>query len=79
MDCTNEIISIANSVGVDLSGCDNQTDLFEEGVIDSLQIALMVSEIEKRYGIVFNIEDINPDVFLNIDSLAAFVDGKITR
>ena len=73
MDITKEIIEIAKSVGADMSDCNNQTDLFGEGIIDSLQIAQMITEIEKRYNFVFSIDDINPDVFLNVDSISAFV------
>lgn len=74
---TDEIRKLAESIGVNLSGCDNETDLFEEGIMDSLQIALMVGEIEKKYGFKFELDDINPDVFENIASLAAFVDSKL--
>lgn len=75
---TDEIRELAESIGVNLSGCDNETDLFEEGIMDSLQIALMVGEIEKKYNFKFELDDINPDVFENISSLAAFVDSKLS-
>lgn len=77
MDRVEEIRKIAESIGVDLTGCDNQTDLFEEGIMDSLQIALMVGELEKKYQFKFELDEINPDVFENFDSLAEFVDSKI--
>lgn len=77
MDRVEEIRKIAESIGVDLTGCDNQTDLFEEGIMDSLQIALMVGELEKKYQFKFELDEINPDVFENFDSLAEFVDSKL--
>ncbi|MBQ6440295.1 MAG: acyl carrier protein [Mogibacterium sp.] len=72
----NDVRALAESVGANLSGCDNQTNLFEEGIIDSLQIALMVGEIEKKYSFQFELDEINPDVFESIESISAFIDKK---
>lgn len=77
MDRVEEIRKIAKSIGVDLKGCDNQTDLFEEGIMDSLQIAMMVGELEKKYQFKFELDEINPDVFETFDSLAEFIDSKL--
>lgn len=49
------------------------TDLF--GVLDSLDIILIVEELEKQLGISIEAEQIVPENFASLRILEAFVEG----
>jgi acyl carrier protein len=49
------------------------TDLF--GVLDSLDIILIVEELEKQLGISIEAEQIVPENFGSLRTLEAFVEG----
>jgi acyl carrier protein len=45
--------------------------------LDSMAVLELVLELEQRFGITIEGEDVTADVFENLASLAAFVDGKL--
>jgi acyl carrier protein len=45
--------------------------------LDSMAVLELVLELEQRFGITIEDEDVTADVFENLASLAAFVDGKL--
>lgn len=45
--------------------------------LDSLAVLVLVFELEQRFGIEFEGEDVTADVFETLSSLAAFVDSKL--
>lgn len=45
--------------------------------LDSLAVLELVFELEQRFGIEFEGEDVTADVFETLSSLAAFVDSKL--
>ena len=51
------------------------TDLF--GVLDSLDIILIVEELEKRLGISIEAEQIVPENFASLRTLEAFVESRM--
>ena len=51
--------------------------LFDSGVIDSLGIMSLVSLLVSRYGIVVPVEDLLPDYFDSISSIARYVNGRL--
>ena len=48
---------------------DDQTQILEQGILSSLDIVEFVLFIESLRGEEVDVEDIEPDVFTNIDSL----------
>jgi acyl carrier protein len=44
--------------------------------LDSMAVLELVLELEQRFGITIEGEDVTADVFETLGSLAAFVDGK---
>jgi len=52
--------------------------LLEAGVIDSLGILDMVTFLEESFGVVAEDDDLNPENFDSISSLARFVATKRT-
>jgi acyl carrier protein len=55
---------------------DATTPLTSIPEVDSLAVAELVVEFERRFGITFEDEDVTADVFETIGSLAAFVESK---
>jgi acyl carrier protein len=51
-------------------------DLLASELIDSLGITELVGFLEKQFGIAVSDEDLVPDNFRSIDSIAAFVSRK---
>lgn len=54
-----------------------EDSLFDKGIIDSLGIATLVTSLTARYGIVVPDEDLLPDNFDSISSIARYVNGKL--
>jgi acyl carrier protein len=53
---------------------DDDENLME--VLDSLQILRMVADVEKRFSIQVNNDDLTPENFGSVDKLAAFIMRK---
>ena len=49
------------------------TDLFRDGVLDSLSFVNLLVELEKEYGITVALEDLELDKFQSIRSIATFI------
>ena len=68
----NKIIDIINSVRPEIQfNTEQDTELF--GVLDSLDIILIVEELEKQFGISIEAEQIVPENFASLRTLEAFV------
>ena len=52
-------------------------DFIAEGLLDSFDIVNIVSELEQKFGIVINGEDVIPENFMNIESLKGFVNNYL--
>ena len=55
---------------------DPDFDLLSEGVIDSMGVMQLVTFIEESFGVTVQDEDITPDNFRSINSLAGLIDTK---
>jgi acyl carrier protein len=55
---------------------DAETPLTSIPELDSMAIIELVVELERRFGVEFDDEDVTAEVFETIGSLAAFVDAK---
>ena len=47
--------------------------LLDEGIIDSVSILYLISEIEDRYEIHVSLEDVNEKNFASIDAISTYV------
>ncbi len=54
-------------------GLGPQTDLIEEGIIDSMSLLRLVSFLEERFQIEVKDEDLVPDNFRTLATVDAFV------
>ena len=57
-------------------GFDDDYNLIDDGIIDSLAIINTVAYLETHYGITFDDGDIVPEHFMSINALSAFVRQK---
>ncbi|CAN7234716.1 acyl carrier protein [Pseudoxanthomonas sp. LjRoot143] len=51
--------------------------LLDSGAIDSIGVLTLVTWLEEQFGIVVDDEDVVPENLDSIDSLVAFVSGKL--
>lgn len=55
------------------------TDLFETGLLDSLQFVQLLTLLEQHFGVRFSLEDLEIDNFRSIGRIANFIDRHRTR
>jgi acyl carrier protein len=65
------------TVGLGKKTLDPDEDLIEKGVIDSLGILKVVLFIEKTFGIKINDEEVVPENFRSVNTMAKFVEQKM--
>ncbi len=59
-------------------GFDDDYNLIDDGILDSLAIINLVDYLEKQYQIEFGDNDIVPEHFSSVNALAEFVHQKRT-
>ena len=52
------------------------TDLFETGLIDSLMLVDLLSELEREFSFHLTLSELNIDAFRSIERIAGFVAGQ---
>lgn len=57
-------------------GFDDDYNLIDDGILDSLAIISLVDYLEKQYQIEFGDNDIVPEHFSSVNALAEFVSQK---
>jgi acyl carrier protein len=73
-DTLREYVTDSFFDGVQTATIDDDSNLME--VLDSLQILGMVAEVEKRFSIQVNNDDLTPENFGSVEKLAAFINRK---
>ncbi|ALQ47397.1 acyl carrier protein [Raoultella ornithinolytica] len=56
---------------------DENMNLVDFGIIDSLGVLKLVAWLESDFGIVVQPEELNVDQFSSLGAIAGFVDGKL--
>ena len=51
--------------------------LFEQGLIDSLGITILITHLEKKFGISVPQQDLLPDNFDSINAIVDYVNSKL--
>ena len=62
--------------GIDKKTIAPEEDLLSEGIIDSLGILKLTGFIEKHFEIKIADEDMEPEIFKNLNSLKKFIESK---
>ena len=63
---------IRDAVGIDVPAHD--TDLFESGLLDSLTLVALLTEIEQAFGFELPLEDLDLDEFRTVERIGAYVE-----
>lgn len=68
---------VADVVGpATFDGIEDDTPLFEQMVVDSLDLVTIVGELEQQFRITIQPEDLVPDNFGSLNQIADFVSVK---
>jgi acyl carrier protein len=69
----NEIIAILNeNAGSDVDWASKKT-IMDDGLIDSLDLVAIVSDLDEKYDIEITVDDITPENFNSVDAIAEMV------
>jgi acyl carrier protein len=63
--------------GLNLEIPSDETDLFETGALDSMGFVELLARIEREFGVVVGLGDIDMDTFRSIARIADFVAGRL--
>jgi acyl carrier protein len=64
---------------IDLALPSVDTDLIEEGVIDSMIVAEIVLLVERKLDITIPLEELEIETFRSVRSLAAFLEPRVPK
>lgn len=72
-----EIIVKNLDANIEESDLNDEDSLYEDGIgLDSITIVNLIVQIEEGFGFIFKEEEINSELFQNINSLADFISSK---
>lgn len=60
----------------DVSKVQNDTLIFETGLLDSMGLLFLIEFLNERFKVAVNDEELNPKNFESINSIVAFVNSK---
>lgn len=67
------IRQILRDIGIDLAGIDEETDLIEAELFDSLGLISLIGAVEERYRLHLTDRDYDIDNFKSISAICALV------
>jgi acyl carrier protein len=62
---------------VDVELLDSSRSLLEDGVLDSLRLIELIGFLSERFSVEMRPEEVVPENFKTIETIAAFVDAKL--
>lgn len=72
-----EYITKEIAAGRELPALRDDMDLMSTGVLDSLSLMRLVTHVETEYKVSVNLEEVVPENFHSIDSIASFLKLKL--
>lgn len=63
-----ELMEILKSVRKDVD-FENETDLIDDGILDSFDVVAIISEIDDKFGVQIRINELDPDNFNSAESI----------
>jgi acyl carrier protein len=78
IDVADVITAVIETLAIEdrADALDASTPLASIAELDSMAVIELIVELERRFGITFDDEDVTSEVFETIGSLVAFVDAK---
>ena len=64
------------STNPEAAGIDARQSLIDSGILDSMGLMSLLNFIESQFGIAVNVEDLTPENFATLASIAHFIRSK---
>ena len=55
---------------------ENETALIDDGLLESLDIVMIVTEIMQEFGVELTVDDLLPENFNSVDAILALIEGR---
>ena len=55
----------------------NETALIDDGILESLDIVMIVTEIMQEFGVELTVDDLLPENFNSVDALLALIESRL--
>ena len=55
----------------------NETALIDDGLLESLDIVMIVTEIMQEFGVELTVDDLLPENFNSVDALLALLESRL--
>jgi len=55
----------------------NETALIDDGLLESLDIVMIVTEIMQEFGVELTVDDLLPENFNSVDALLALIESRV--
>ena len=68
-----ELLEILNEINSDID-YENETALIDDGLLDSLDVVALVSELNDHYDIVIGLDDLIPENFNSLEAMLALIE-----
>jgi acyl carrier protein len=72
------VIAILKEVRPECEFADTD-DFFDEGLLDSFDLSVLVASLEERFGVVFASTDIAPENFRNVGAILSLLTARRTN
>ena len=56
---------------------ETETALIDDGLLESLDIVMIVTEIMQEFGVELNVDDLLPENFNSVDALLALIESRL--
>ncbi|MBQ6560458.1 MAG: acyl carrier protein [Erysipelotrichaceae bacterium] len=68
-----ELLEILNEINSDID-YENETALIDDGILDSLDVVALVSELNDHYDIEIGLDDLIPENFNSLEAMLALIE-----
>lgn len=55
---------------------ETETALIDDGLLESLDIVMIVTEIMQEFGVELTVDDLLPENFNSVDAILALIEGR---
>ena len=63
-----ELLELLKGVRADVD-FENETELIDDGILDSFDVVAIISEIDDKYGVQIRINELDPENFNSVENI----------
>lgn len=67
-----ELLEILKGVRADVD-FENETELIDDGILDSFDVVAIISEIDDKYGVQIRINELDPENFNSAEAIWSLI------